>query len=135
MNRYTNTPGGILINATGILVAPMLMNEGKPATWKDAKELAAACRYGDHTDWRLPTVEEAFHIADRSRFDPALDPEHFQFLIDAEIRWLWTSTEDASVPAAYAWYVLLSGGYCDLSGQRGRGLVVAVRGPVASPGQ
>ena len=41
----------------------------------------------------------------------------------------------ASDPAAYAWNVNLNNGNCNINNQNNHGLVVAVRGPVASPGE
>ena len=40
--------------------------------------------------WRLPTVEEAFLICDRTRADNVLPPEHFP---DCTGEWIWTSTQ------------------------------------------
>lgn len=63
--------------------------------WGQAKEWAAGLTLNGWK-WRLPTVEEAFLIVDRSRTDiPALDPEFFP---GNNGDWIWTETADAQPP-------------------------------------
>ena len=81
---------------------------------------------------RVASRMELLTIIDDTRFRPAVDKSFFRW---PETGWVWTCTKDASAPAAYAWYVALYNGTCSLYLQSNRGLVVAVRGPVASPGQ
>jgi len=76
-------------------------------------------------DWRLPTIEEAFFIPDRSKY-PALPKEFFPDY-DGGWEWIWTSTVDASAPSDYAWLVGLRDGYAYRYGQTGRYRVRAVR--------
>jgi len=58
--------------------------------------------------WRLPTVEEAFLLCDRTRTTyPLVDPAYFP---DCEGEWIWTSTEDLVPPAGFAWGVDLGYG-------------------------
>lgn len=93
------------------------------ATWKEAAE---ACEKFEANgwSWRLPTVEEAFLIPDRSQY-PSLPK---QFFPDAEgWEWIWTSTPDAEDPAPYAWSVVLGGGYSYRVRQSYHLLVRAVR--------
>jgi hypothetical protein len=72
-------------------------------TWEQAKKWAESLTtYG--WQWRLPTVEEAFLICDRTRVNPALPVEHFP---DCEGEWIWTSTADADDPSGFAWFVSL----------------------------
>jgi hypothetical protein len=83
-------------------------------------------------EWRAPTVEELFPMADRTRFEPAVDPEEYPFI---ESDWYWTSTVDPSSPSGYAFLVIFGYGSAGLDGQYGRGRVLAVRSVVASAGQ
>ncbi len=84
------------------------------------------------TDWRLPTVEELFLLADRTRFDPAIDTDAFP---TCKSDWYWTSTDDASEEkdeesgnSEFAWVVGFSYGY-SYYGHRDNGYRVrAVRG-------
>lgn len=123
-------------------VIPQLMwtttlNDGKPVDDQDAaEELVSALNatsYGGYTDWRLPTVEELFMQGDRSRLNPAADPEQFP---DTRSGFYASSTPDAVSPADYAWGVDF---YFGLAYVLLRGLqrfVRAVRSlPSASPGQ
>jgi len=67
---------------------------------------AAQCTAGGHTDWRLPTVEELFLLADRKRISPAIDTDVFP---DTYNDWYWTST-DSQWGASCAWIVGFDGG-------------------------
>lgn len=93
-------------------------------TWSQAKKWAEDLDINGWS-WRLPTVEEAFLIVDRSRAEyPALPPEFFP---DCDGEWIWTGTEDAQPPAGYAWSVNLDDGASGRGYQGGRGPVRAVR--------
>ena len=72
----------------------------------------AACtglELGGHTDWRLPTVEELFALADRSRYNPAINTDAFP---DTRSDWYWSSTSCAW-SSVRAWVVLFSLGLSD----------------------
>lgn len=114
---------------TGLVVAaPFADQRFKHA---DAVTAVAGLTLAGASDWRLPTVEELFLMADRSRFEPAVDPEEYPFIEDD---WYWTSTVDPSSPSDYAFYVYFHYGTAVLFYQYLQGRVVAVRS-VASAGQ
>lgn len=93
-------------------------------TWQDAKAWAESLTINGWS-WRLPTVEEAFLLCDRSRATyPLVDPAHFP---DCEGEWIWTGTEDMTPPAGYAWGVNLSFGVSDRDRVGDHDLVRAVR--------
>jgi hypothetical protein len=54
-----------------------------------AEQLCTELELAGHTDWRLPTVDELFALADRTRTDPAIDTGAFP---DTQSDWYWTST-------------------------------------------
>jgi len=89
--------------------------------------------FGGFTDWRMPSVEELFPLADRTRYRPAIDTEFFPTCANDGY---WTSTDDASEEKGeetghsdYAWFVDFDYGY-SYSGYRGHhSRVRAVRGP------
>jgi hypothetical protein len=78
----------------------------KCVTHAKAEKACATLDLAGHSDWRLPTVEELFLLADRKRFSPAIDTEAFP---DTRSDWYWTSTIDAS-SSDYAWLVDFGGG-------------------------
>ena len=79
------------------------------------------------TDWRMPTVEELFCLADRARVRPAIDTDFFP---DTPNDWFWSSTVDADSPSGGAWVVYFNDGVSYWNDQGYEGFVRAVR-----PGQ
>lgn len=79
----------------------------KRMTWKQAKAWVKKLTLCGHTDWRLPTVEELFMLADRTKHAPAIDTDAFPA---CESDWYWTSTPAAYSPVGYAWSVFFGGG-------------------------
>ena len=98
--------------------APETMTFGEAKTWAEGLNLGGF-------SWRLPTVEEAFFIPDRSNY-PSFDSEIFVGAKE-QWSWIWTSTLDAESPSGYAWNVLLGVGSCGRFNQVLRNLVLAVR--------
>jgi hypothetical protein len=106
------------------------------ATFANAQALVDALNakaFAGFTDWRLPTLQELFTIADHSRKSPAIDTDAFP---TCKGGWYWSSTLDASSPSVYAWLVNFYDGYADCGHQGGSGRVRAVRSvSPASSGQ
>ena len=98
-----------------------------------AMKACADCRVGGHEDWRAPTVEELFLLADRTRELPAIDTEAFPSCTGG---WYWSSTLDCASPSDYAWFVSFSNGGSGLgirdNGFRVRAVRVASRQSSAS---
>lgn len=110
-----------------LLARPLIVTahrSEKAMTWTAAKKWAESLDINGWS-WRLPTVEEAFLIVDRTRTqEPALPPEYFP---DCNGEWIWTATEDAQPPSGYAWDVGLVVGYSGRGRQGSRNRVRAVR--------
>jgi Protein of unknown function (DUF1566) len=98
--------------------------ESEEITHGQAVEYAAALTVGGFKDWRLPTVEELFLLADRTRSQPAIDTEYFPA---CKSDWYWTSTPYAPSPGVYAWSVYFNGGGSYASNLDNVGFVRAVR--------
>jgi len=102
------------------------------ATFRDAPALIADLNnkaFAGFTDWRLPTLQELFAIADHSRISPAIDTDAFP---TCKGGWYWSSTTYASSPSVYAWVVLFGNGGAYYGRQNCDGRVRAVRS-VSSP--
>jgi hypothetical protein len=109
-----------------LLATPLIVTAHKAPkemTWKAAKKWAESLDVNGWA-WRLPTVEEAIFIPDRSKY-PAIDVSFFPDFAGWE--YIWTSTPDAESPSDYAWLVYLRSGYVGRSSQTDRGDVRAVR--------
>jgi hypothetical protein len=114
--------GAVLDNTTNLMWDA---GESTSMTWKKALEYPkAGLALGGFTDWRLPTVEELFCLADRTKFNPAIDTAFFP---KCKGGWYWSSTVDASSPGVYAWGVHFYDGYASFHHQDYGGLVRAVR--------
>jgi hypothetical protein len=121
-----------------LLKAPIIVaayRAGNEVAWKNAAATAEGhSAYG--WQWRLPTVEELFLIADRTNPTCRLDKNFFP---DAEgWEWTWSATPDAeleepdeegeaSSPSDYAWLVSLGYGGSDRYARSSRNPVRAVR--------
>ncbi len=97
--------------------APNKMTYAQAVKWAESLEI-------NGWSWRLPTVDEAFFLADRGKY-PALDVNYFPDF--EEYEWIWTSTPDAEYPSGDAWVVGLHVGSADGGSQAGRSGVRAVR--------
>jgi len=95
----------------------------------DAGTACTALSLAGVNDWRLPTVEELFGLADRSRFAPAIDTDAFPTCASA---WYWSGTVDAESPSVCAWGVYFGNGSSDLNFQYDQGRVRAVRSVLPS---
>jgi hypothetical protein len=101
--------------------------ESKEMEQPEAVEYVKTLKVGIFSDWRLPSVEELFLLADRTRSRPAIDTAFFP---DCKSDWYWTGTLYASSPGDVAWGVDFSDGGAGWGGQGYGGFVRACR-----PGQ
>lgn len=92
--------------------------------WREAAGVAKLITDAGCNDWRLPTVEELFLLADRTRVNPAIDTAVFP---DCESGWYWSSDTYASSPGVYAWSVDFYNGHALWDSQDYSGFVRAVR--------
>jgi hypothetical protein len=102
------------------------------ATFRNAPALVAdlnANAFAGFTDWRMPTLQELFTLADHSRTSPAIDTDAFP---TCKGGWYWTSTPLASSPSDFAWCVYFYSGDANANHQGNSGRVRAVRS-VSSP--
>ena len=109
-----------------LLATPLIVTahrSPKELTFKQAMKWAEELDINGW-QWRLPTVEEAFLIPDRSKC-PSLDLAYFPDFEAYE--WIWTSTVDAASPSEFAWGVFLVDGNSDRLHQSYRYHVRAVR--------
>lgn len=73
---------------------------GSTINWATALTACENLTLGEYTDWRLPNYNELYHLADRSRSNPALSPVFTQVVSG----YYWSSTTFASDTSS-AWYV------------------------------
>ena len=99
-HRIDNGDGTVSDFNAGLMWMKETLRGGR-MTHADAVKACEALRVNGHTGWRLPTVEELFALADRSRHSPAIDTDLFP---DTKSDWYWTSTLCAWDPSC-AWFV------------------------------
>jgi hypothetical protein len=106
-------------------VVPVKVDDWESATEaRIAKELKTS-KLAGKTGWRIPTVEELFLLADRTRKErPAIDVKFFP---DCPSDWFWTSTPYAPSPGDCAWGVLFNDGGALWDDRFNSGFVRAVR--------
>ena len=78
-----------------------------------------------HTDWRVPTLQELYNLADRGRTSPAIDPLYFP---NTRAWYFWSGSPVAGDPG-YAWVVYFHVGGSDYWSNRSNAWAVRlVRG-------
>jgi hypothetical protein len=93
-------------NTTGLIW--QAGDSGKDLKHKQAAAYCKKLKLLDAKDWRLPTVDELFALADRTKVNPAIDQTFFP---NCPSGWFWTSTPYAGAPADAAWVVNFLSGY------------------------
>jgi hypothetical protein len=91
-------------------------------TLEQAIEYCKLVNLAGYKDWRLPTVYELTAIADKSKFNPAINYS-FDYVLDSGY---WTLTKSASDPSK-VWVVYFMGGLDGLSFVSGINSVRCVR--------
>ena len=92
--------------------------------FQEAQSVPGTLKVAGFTDWRTPTLEELFCLADRTRVRPAIDTDFFP---DTPNDWFWSSTVDADSPSDCAWIVYFYNGNSRWNYQDDEGFVRAVR--------
>jgi hypothetical protein len=111
----------VLDNTTSLIWS---VEETKRLTWKKAQSAVGELRVAGFDDWRLPTVDELFMLADRTKHSPAIDKSYFP---RCHSDWYWTNTPAACSPGVCAWVVVFGFGSAYWLGQDGGYFVRAVR--------
>ena len=75
--------------------------------WDEAKAYCKA-QTTDNQKWRLPTYNELYYLADRSKYNNAID-DSFDMPKD-NYPWFWTNTEYADDKKTQAWVVYFRNG-------------------------
>ncbi len=103
----------------------------KAVDYKAAEKACNSLQLAGASDWRMPTVEESFVLADRTRYAPAIDIEAFP---TCKSEAYWSSSSLADDPKVYAWVVHFLYGHSYDYHRSGRARVRAVR-VAGVPGQ
>ena len=131
-NLTLNTNDTIYDVARGLEWTRQTLSD-KCVTHQRATQIAADCRIGGYTDWRLPTIKELLTLVDYERCKTAIDTTLFP---DTKNDWYWSSSLYAG-DSGLAWIVNFNHGYAYYYFRDSNdGFVRAVRSVApASPGQ
>lgn len=113
-------------NKTGRMWATVAIavDDWEPETVERIAAELKAARLGGFDDWRIPTVEELFLLADRTRYSPAIDTAFFP---DCPSDWFW-SIDEYTPASGCAWLVYFYYGHAYGYNRGSGGFVRAVRG-------
>jgi hypothetical protein len=108
---FTDQADGTLLDETTHLVWMAKIETGNGLGWRDALEYCESNTFGQHTDWRLPTIKELQTIMDATKTnDSSL---YGGFMIESSQPVLWSSTPNWT---GAKFYQLSSGGGSTSSG-------------------
>jgi len=97
-------------------------------SWNNARDVFIASlngsRFGEVTDWRLPTIKELAYIMNYGRYDPAIDTQYFPNIVSSDY-WSSTTTTDDRFSA---WHIEFKHGLDKNSHKSSTYYVRAVRG-------
>lgn len=81
-------------------------DDGKKRDYKEAISYCKNLSLDGYNDWRLPTYNELYYLADRTKKDPAIDTNYFEARTDD---WYWTITK-TKWDSSDAWLVNFNNG-------------------------
>ncbi|GAB3755023.1 Lcl C-terminal domain-containing protein [Lysobacter olei] len=105
-----NGDGTVTDTALNLMWSKATLTE-EEVNHEQAGKVCAELALAGHSDWRLPTIEELFALADHTKYDPAIGTEVFP---DTKSDWYWSSTIHASASSC-AWFVYFGYGLADSS--------------------
>lgn len=92
-------------------------------TWQEAIDYCKQLELGGYKDWRLPDIDELFQLADKSRYNPAIDP-----IFSGTIPYYYWSSRSYENNTSNAWNVNFNYGTVFIFNKSNNFYVRAVRG-------
>ena len=99
-NFTSNGDGTVTDNRSGLMWQDDHDAKTVKKNWSDAVGYCENLTLANYTDWRLPSYNELFFIADRNRRDPAIESV-FQNIVS----WYYWSSTTITGYENHAWYV------------------------------
>lgn len=123
-----NGDGTVTDSSTGLMWQKT--GSGDTMTWENALSYCTGLNLGGYTDWRLPTIKEAWSLVDYDNYLPAIDTS---FFTDVQAFSYWTSTTYSYNPS-HGWTMDFQNGYANDGDKTYYGYVRAVRGGLMTIG-
>ncbi len=102
---YSKVKGGKVVKDNYTKLLWQKSDDGKKRSWKDALSYCRTLSLGGFKDWKLPSFNELYYLADRSKFKPAIDKKFFKTKNSS----YWTATEYKN-DLSRAWHVFFDDG-------------------------
>ena len=97
-------------------------DDGKRRTWSEAKQYCSSLTLDRHNDFYLPTLKQLYYLANRNKYNPAIDTKYF----NVRSSLYWSSTQYVS-DTSQAWYVGFEYGNDGWSSQSNKHYALCVR--------
>jgi len=94
-----HTKNTVKDNLTGLIWQKS--DDGQKRDYDSAKQYCSNLSIDGINNWRVPTYNELYYLADRSKYNPAINTDYFDVSTDD---WYWTITK-TKLTSAKAWIV------------------------------
>ena len=123
---FTKSGDVVSDSTTGLEWQDNSDTNGTQRTWQEAINYCEALTLDTHDDWRLPNINELKSLIDRSKREPAIKGDVFEYIGTNNYYIYWSSTSVVGYEVN-AWFVAFNVGFVDGNDKGNDGYVRCVR--------